>query len=293
MSPPKSPLPTPRRSTPLRGRRCGGNRGHAQKLRPYRRPNRQAGGGAAHPRGGAGNVIFEQYIEKENEVLSAVIQRVEKRNVFLELGRTEGLLPAQEHMPGEEYNAGDRIKVYVLEVKEYPQGRPGAGFPYPSRPGQAPLRARSPRNQERRGPNQVHRPGGGLPHQDRGLLLRSKHRSRGRLRGPAGHPGGTGGGGAQGRKNRYHRVEPGSRSIHRQCPKPGAGHDGSGQRGRACRSGRVPDNQLSLSIGKEGQNARLAAKLTGWKIDIKSQSQVTEMMAAQDEASDEALQEDE
>jgi N utilization substance protein A len=36
----------------------------------------------------------------------------------------------------------------------------------------------------------------------------------------------------------------------------------------------VPDNQLSLAIGKEGQNARLAAKLTGWKIDIKSQSQV-------------------
>jgi N utilization substance protein A len=36
----------------------------------------------------------------------------------------------------------------------------------------------------------------------------------------------------------------------------------------------VPDNQLSLAIGKEGQNARLAAKLTGWKIDIRSQSQV-------------------
>jgi N utilization substance protein A len=39
----------------------------------------------------------------------------------------------------------------------------------------------------------------------------------------------------------------------------------------------VPDNQLSLAIGKEGQNARLAAKLTGWKIDIKSQSQAAEM----------------
>ena len=36
----------------------------------------------------------------------------------------------------------------------------------------------------------------------------------------------------------------------------------------------VPDNQLSLAIGKEGQNARLAAKLTGWKIDIKSESQI-------------------
>ena len=40
----------------------------------------------------------------------------------------------------------------------------------------------------------------------------------------------------------------------------------------------VPDNQLSLAIGKEGQNARLAAKLTGWKIDIKSQSQAEELV---------------
>jgi N utilization substance protein A len=40
----------------------------------------------------------------------------------------------------------------------------------------------------------------------------------------------------------------------------------------------VPDNQLSLAIGKEGQNARLAARLTGWKIDIKSQSQTIDML---------------
>ena len=39
----------------------------------------------------------------------------------------------------------------------------------------------------------------------------------------------------------------------------------------------VPDNQLSLAIGKEGQNARLSAKLTGWKIDIKSESQAAEL----------------
>ena len=41
----------------------------------------------------------------------------------------------------------------------------------------------------------------------------------------------------------------------------------------------VPDYQLSLAIGKEGQNARLAAKMTGWKIDIKSESQAQELMA--------------
>ena len=43
----------------------------------------------------------------------------------------------------------------------------------------------------------------------------------------------------------------------------------------------VPDTQLSLAIGKEGQNARLAAKLTGWKIDIKSETQVAELMREQ------------
>ena len=44
----------------------------------------------------------------------------------------------------------------------------------------------------------------------------------------------------------------------------------------------VPDAQLSLAIGKEGQNARLAAKLTGWKIDIKSQSQAMDAVFQQE-----------
>ena len=52
----------------------------------------------------------------------------------------------------------------------------------------------------------------------------------------------------------------------------------------------VPDYQLSLAIGKEGQNARLAAKLTGWKIDIKSESQVAELMA-EEAAEDTAVEE--
>ena len=48
----------------------------------------------------------------------------------------------------------------------------------------------------------------------------------------------------------------------------------------------VPDDQLSLAIGKSGQNARLAARLTNWKIDIKSESQFREMLMAQAEAGD-------
>ena len=59
---------------------------------------------------------------------------------------------------------------------------------------------------------------------------------------------------------------------------------------KACRVV-VPDNQLSLAIGKEGQNARLAARLTGWKIDIKSQSQVDELMEQEETASEDAISE--
>jgi N utilization substance protein A len=55
----------------------------------------------------------------------------------------------------------------------------------------------------------------------------------------------------------------------------------------------VPDMQLSLAIGKEGQNARLAAKLTGWKIDIKSETQVAELMREQGINPDDIAPEDE
>ena len=54
----------------------------------------------------------------------------------------------------------------------------------------------------------------------------------------------------------------------------------------------VPDDQLSLAIGKSGQNARLAAKLTNWKIDIKSESQIREiLLKAQEESEDSEIEE--
>ncbi|HHY05925.1 MAG TPA: transcription termination/antitermination protein NusA, partial [Clostridia bacterium] len=55
----------------------------------------------------------------------------------------------------------------------------------------------------------------------------------------------------------------------------------------------VPDYQLSLAIGKEGQNARLAAKLTGWKIDIKNESQDEENLEDKEGESEEELEEQE
>ena len=59
--------------------------------------------------------IYEEYSDKENEILTAIVQRVEPKGVYVELGRTEGILPDSEWMPGEEYHIDDHIKVYVLE----------------------------------------------------------------------------------------------------------------------------------------------------------------------------------
>ncbi|MEA5066611.1 MAG: transcription termination factor NusA, partial [Eubacteriales bacterium] len=75
-----------------------------------------------HIREAERGVIYEEYIEKENEILTAIVQRVENRQVMVELGRTEGLLEQNQQMPGEEYAPGDRIKVYVLEVSRMARG---------------------------------------------------------------------------------------------------------------------------------------------------------------------------
>ena len=87
--------------------------------------------------------IYDEYSEKENEILTAIVQRVEPNAVYVELGRTEGILEKNEWIPGEEYQSDDHIKVYVLEVKPHRQGdaarAAGARQPHPSRAGQAPL----------------------------------------------------------------------------------------------------------------------------------------------------------
>ena len=66
--------------------------------------------------------IYEEYVEKENEVLTAIVQRVEKGNAYVELGKTDGLLAANEMIPGETYENNQRLKVYVLEVRKENKG---------------------------------------------------------------------------------------------------------------------------------------------------------------------------
>jgi N utilization substance protein A len=230
--------------------------------------------------------IYDEYSEKENEILTAIVQRVEPNAVYVELGRTEGILEKNEWIPGEEYHSDDHIKVYVLEV---------------NRTGKEMLR----------GPQvRVSRVHPGLvkrlfemevPEIAAGVVqIKSIAREAGSrtkmavysidpVIDPVGACVGP-------RGNRVDRVVTELRNekidIIKWSPDPAEfianalnpAHVLSvfvADNEKACRVV-VPDNQLSLAIGKEGQNARLAAKLTGWRIDIKSQSQAAQMFEAYD-----------
>lgn len=225
--------------------------------------------------------IYDEYSEKENEILTAIVQRAEPKAVYVELGRTEGVMEQSEWMPGEEYHIDDHIKVYVLEV---------------NRSGREMLR----------GPQvRVSRVHVGLvkrlfemevPEIAAGIVqIKSLAREAGSrtkmavystdpVIDPVGACVGP-------RGNRVEKVVAELKNekidIIKWSSDPAEfianalnpAHVLSvfvAENEKACRVV-VPDNQLSLAIGKEGQNARLAAKLTGWRIDIKSQSQAAQM----------------
>ena len=225
--------------------------------------------------------IYNEYVEKENEILTAVVDRVEGKDVYVELGRTEGCLEAAQQMPGETFAPGDRLKVYVLEVTGGKNGK---------------------------GPQiLVSRTHSGLvkrlfeievPEIQSGVVqIKSIAREAGSrtkmavdstdvMIDPVGACVGPRGMRVE---NVVAELKTEKIDIIRWSKEPTEYianalnparviHVAVNEKEKSARI-IVPDNQLSLAIGKEGQNARLAAKLTGWKIDIKSQSQVADMIS--------------
>lgn len=68
------------------------------------------------------NIIFNEFKEKESNLVTGVVQRVEGRNIYFDLGKLEGLLPSAEQVYGEKYRFQDRYKLYVIEVKKSSKG---------------------------------------------------------------------------------------------------------------------------------------------------------------------------
>ncbi len=227
--------------------------------------------------------VYEEFIEKENEILTAIVQRVETKAVYVELGRTEGVLEAGEFMPNEEYHVNDHIKVYVLQVQR--SGHEGIRGP------QVRVSRIHPGLVKRLFEMEVPEIAAGVVQiksiaREAGSRTKMAVSSSDAVIDPVGACVGQ-------RGSRVDKVVEELKNekidIIKWSPDPAEfvanalnpAHVLSvfvAEREKACRVV-VPDNQLSLAIGKEGQNARLAAKLTGWKIDIKSQSQAAELMA--------------
>ena len=232
-----------------------------------------------HLREAERGVIYDEYSQKENEILTAIVQRIENRNVYVELGRTEGVIEPNQQMPGEELAPNDRIKVYVLEVSR--QGRGPQVYVSRTHPGLVK------RLFELEVPELV----SGVV-QIKAIAREAGFRTKmavfstdplidavGSCVGPRGMR----------VENVVAELKTEKIDIIKWSSDPAEYIANALNPARVIsvftadgeKSARVivPDNQLSLAIGKEGQNARLAAKLTGWKIDIKSQSQVEQMIA--------------
>ena len=232
-------------------------------------------------------VIYDEYIEKENEIMTAIVQRVEGKQVFVELSRTEGLLDGSQHIPGEEYAPGDRVKVYVLEVLRTNKGpqvlvsRTHSGLVK--------------RLFEIESPEIL----SGVV-QIKAITREAGYRTKmavassdpnvdpiGSCVGPKGIRVEKIVSELKGEKIDIIKWSSDPAEFIANALSPAKVVSVFINEGEKAAKVIVPNNQLSLAIGKEGQNARLAAKLTGWKIDIKSYAQMEEAMGFDDEDIDE------
>ncbi len=217
--------------------------------------------------------IYDEYYSRSNDIVTGTIERIENKNVYIDLGKTIAILPFSEQIPDEEYEYGKRIKAYILEVRKTTKGP------------QITVSRTHPGLLKRLFELEV-------PEiQDGTVEIKSVAREPG-MRSkiavfsndedvdPVGACVGHKGMRVQAVVNelRNEKIDivkwntDNAKFIANALSPAKVISVAVNEDEKASRVV-VPDYQLSLAIGKEGQNARLAAKLTGWKIDIKSESQ--------------------
>ena len=224
-------------------------------------------------------IIFTEFNERKGEIVSGLIQKADKNIVVMDLGRLEGVMPAKEQIPTEHYHVNDKIKGYVLDVEKGAKGAPQVivsrshpdfvrkllEFEIPEiYEGVIEIKSVS-RDPGYRSKVAVYSPD---PNID-----------------PVGSCVGQKGVRIQNVINELHgekidviewNEDPSIYIASALLPAQILAVDIKENEKFA--QVIVPDDQLSLAIGRSGQNARLAARLTNWKIDIKSETQFREML---------------
>jgi transcription termination/antitermination protein NusA len=218
------------------------------------------------------SAIFEEYAGKSGDIVSGVIQRIEPRQVLIDLGRVEAILPSNEMMSNERYRIGQRLKVYMVEVAKTPRGP------------RVIVSRSHPELLKRLFELEVPEVSNGtveIKSVAREAGFRSKVAVAARQPGidPVGCCVGLRGIRIQNIVSELSgekidvvlwNADPFAFIASSLSPAQIVAVELNKTDGQATVI--VPDRQLSLAIGKEGQNARLAAKLTGWRIDIKPAS---------------------
>ncbi|WP_027623466.1 transcription termination factor NusA [Clostridium lundense] len=221
-------------------------------------------------------IVYNEFIEKECDILTGTVIRKDKSNVFVDLGKIEAVLGPNEQMPGEAYNFNERLKLYIVEVKNTTKGA------------QVVVSRTHPGLVKRLFELEVPEIYSGVVEiksiaREAGSRTKIAVYSNDENVDPMGACVGPKGIRVQNIVNELKNEKidiikwsklPEEYIANALSPAKvlDVDIDENNKSARVV----VEDNQLSLAIGKEGQNVRLAAKLTGWKIDIKSSSQVSE-----------------
>ncbi len=235
-------------------------------------------------------VIFENFAKKEREILTGLVQRSSYGNVYVDLGKTEGILPLNEQISGESYKHGDRYKMLLLEVKRSTKGP------------QVILSRSHPDLIKRLFELEV-------PEINEGIVeiysISREAGSRTKIAVFSVDPEVDPLGACVGYKGQRVNAIVDELSnekidivIYEKDPQSFIANSLSPSKvekvfineNEKSALAIVPDYQLSLAIGKEGQNVRLAAKLTGWKIDIKSASQYEKYLEEENISEEELIE---
>jgi transcription termination/antitermination protein NusA len=222
-------------------------------------------------------IIYSEFVDREEDIMTGIVQRQDNRFIYVALGKIEALLPVSEQMPNETYKPHDRIKVFITKVEKTTKGP--QIFVSRTHPGllkrlfeievpeifDGTVEIKS-----------VAREAG-----DRSKI--SVHAENSEID-PVGACVGTKGARVQaivnelkGEKIDIVQWSEDPVTFVANALSPSKVLDVQVNEEDKATRVVVPDYQLSLAIGKRGQNARLAAKLTNWKIDIKSETDAREL----------------
>ena len=229
-------------------------------------------------------IIFNEFNDKKGEIVSGLIQKADGGVVVLDLGKLEGVMPLKEQIPTEKYKVNDKLRGYVLEVEKGAKGNP-----------QVIVSRSHPDFVRKLFEIEIPEIYEGLIEiksvsRDPGSRSKVAVYSKNENIDPVGSCVGQKGVRIQNIINELAgekidviewNEDPAVYIAAALLPAQVLAVDIKEEEKFA--QVIVPDDQLSLAIGKSGQNARLAAKLTNWKIDIKSESQFREMIMAMQE----------